>query len=216
LKRIAVNKKAPANLLEIGTATGSFLAEARDAGYTVRGLDVSAAFAEIAKKKYNLDIDVSFIETFPLPEARYDVICNFGGISCWRDPVKALANIRRALKPDGIFVFNYGNADNLAARLRGNRYFEFNHASLYIFTNQSMRHLLETAGFQVEFAQTERQYASLGRIVTYLKLPPLMKLFKACGVNYWTIPVLAFGTVFCICRPAACANMVTKQCRTAA
>jgi SAM-dependent methyltransferase len=216
LQRIIGNKPPPATLLEIGTATGSFLAEARQAGYSVRGLDVSAAFAEMAKKNYHLDIDVAFVETFPLPEAHYDIICNFGGISCWREPMKALMNIRQSLKPDGIFVFNHSDADSLLARLRGNRYFEFNHASLSLFTSQSIRLLLQTAGFRIELTQTERQYASFSRIVTYLKLPPLIKLFKILHMNRWTIPVLAFGTKFCICRPMGCADMAPRPTQAAA
>jgi SAM-dependent methyltransferase len=211
LKRIGACKNPPARLLEIGTATGSFLDEARAAGYVVRGLDVSAAFAELAKRKYGLEIDVDFVERFPLPEAHYDIVCCFGGIACWRDPLKGLSNIRRSLKPDGILVLNHPNSGSYAARAQGSKYFEFNHASLSIFSNQSMRGHLERAGFRVDFAQTERQYASLGRIVTYLKQPVFMKLFKRLGLGHWTIPVLAFGTTFCICRPAACAGTQPRK-----
>ena len=93
LKRLTRFKKPPGELLEIGTATGSFLNAARSIGFHVRGLDLSTRFAEIARKSHSLDIDVDYIEEASLPRSHYDVVCNFGGIGCWRDPVRALRNV---------------------------------------------------------------------------------------------------------------------------
>src|SRR5215470_5238250 len=62
LKRLKRFRPPPGLLLEIGTATGSFLDEARGAGFTVRGLDVSATFASMARDRYGLDIEVAFVE----------------------------------------------------------------------------------------------------------------------------------------------------------
>jgi len=104
-------------LLEIGTATGSFLDEARRVGYEVRGIDVSTTFADMARKRYALDIDVDFIEDIELPREHFEVVCNFGGVACWRDPMKALKNIRASMKPDGVLALNHPNLDSLPARI---------------------------------------------------------------------------------------------------
>ena len=69
LTRLARFKQPPGALLEIGTATGSFLDAARSSGFRVRGLDLSASFAELAKKNHALDIDVDYIEAAELPES---------------------------------------------------------------------------------------------------------------------------------------------------
>jgi SAM-dependent methyltransferase len=201
LGRIQRFKSPPGRLLEIGTATGSFLDEARRAGFDVRGLDVSATFADMARTRYGVDVEVDFIEDTKLPDAHYDVVCSFGGVSCWRDPLRALQNIRGALKRDGIFVLNHPDVDGVLARLYGARYPEFNHASLTIFSNATMRRALEATQFEVIFSENERQYASLGRIVTYLKSPLGVKVSKALGLDRRLIPVIAFGTTFSICVP---------------
>jgi len=100
LDRIGRFKRPPGELLEIGSATGSFLAAARSFGFRVRGLDLSSRFAAFARNRYDLNIDVGYVEEFAMPRSHYDVICSFGGIACWRDPIQALANIRE----DAAFV----------------------------------------------------------------------------------------------------------------
>lgn len=201
LRRMLRYKKPPGRLLEIGTATGSFLDVARRYGFTVRGLDLSRRFAEIARARYGLDIEGDFVEEAPLPEAHYDVVCAFGGIACWRDPVRGLRNIRRSLAPGGIFVLNYPDVDGLLGRVTGDRYPEFNHASLTIFSTRTMRRCLQAAGLRLVFAQNERQYASIGRIVTYLKSRTGRRIADRLGVSGVTIPVVAFGTIFGVCLP---------------
>jgi SAM-dependent methyltransferase len=199
LERIARVKGAPARLLEVGTASGSFLEEARKAGYAVRGLDVSRTFAEIARKNYGVEIDTGFIEEFPLPEDTYDVVCVFGGVSCWVDPVKGFGNIRRALKQDGVLVMNHPDIESRVPRLLRDRYPEFNHASLTIFSNRTMRECMQRVGFRPVLVQTERQSATLGRVVTYLKSRAGVNLVRRLGLMDFSIPLLAFGTTFTIC-----------------
>ena len=196
-----VTEGRPGRLLEIGTATGSFLDVARRYGFTVRGLDLSRAFADIARSRYALDIEADFIEEAPLPEAHYDVICAFGGIVCWRDPVRGLRNIRGSLAPGGVFVLNYPNVDGILGRVLGDRYPELNHASLTIFSTRTMKECLKTAGLRLVFAENERQYASIGRIVTYLRSATGRRLAQRFALEPVTIPIIAFGTIFGVCLP---------------
>src|SRR5262245_34170407 len=98
LARITRLHPPPGRLVEIGSATGSFLSEARARGFIVSGLDISSRFAEMARNRHGLDIEIGFVEENQLPQNHFDVICNFGGIACWRDPLAALNNIHQALK----------------------------------------------------------------------------------------------------------------------
>jgi SAM-dependent methyltransferase len=200
LKRIARFKKPPGHLLEIGTATGSFLNAARSGGFNVRGVDLSSAFAEIARKRHGLEIEVDYIEDACLSESYYDVVCNFGGIACWRDPLRALANIGRCLKPDGIFVLNHFDVDSFPAKLFGERHFEYNHASLIIFSKKTMDQCLSQAGFEVIYSENERQYATLGRIAGYLKQSWVLRCLRAVHLADMSIRLIVPGTIFSICR----------------
>jgi SAM-dependent methyltransferase len=199
LKRIVMYKQPPGELLEIGSATGSFLHAARSLGFSVRGLDLSSKFAAIARTR-GLEVDVDYIEDRSLPESRYDVVCNFGGIACWRDPIRALKNIHRSLKADGILVMNYFDVDSLPGRILGEHHFEYNHASLVIFSNKTMQGCLRQGGFETIFSQNERQFATLGRIVGYLKQKTALRALRALRLDEITIPIIVPGTIFSICR----------------
>ena len=199
LKRILKFKKPPGELLEIGSATGSFLDAARSLGFSVRGLDLSSAFAAIARRK-GLDVDVDYIEDSSLPASHYDVVCNFGGIACWRDPIRALKNIHRSLRADGVFVLNYFDRDSLPGRILGKHHFEYNHASLIIFSKKTMQRCLNQSGFEVIYSQNERQFATIGRIVGYMKQKAALRALRALRLDEITIPMIVPGTVFSICR----------------
>jgi SAM-dependent methyltransferase len=203
LRRLTKSKQPPGELLEIGTATGSFLDAARSFGFRVRGLDLSLGFAEIARKTYSLEIEVDYIEEARLPDSHYDVVCSFGGIACWRDPIRALTNIRRCLTPDGIFVLNHFNVDSLPGRILGDRHFEYNHASLVIFSKKTMERCLNQTGFEVIYSQNERQYASLGRIAGYLKQASMLRFLRALRLENVTVPMIVPGTIFSVCRKRA-------------
>jgi len=203
LQRIQRFCPPPARLLEIGTATGTFLQAAKLAGYDVEGVDVASEAARRASERFGLPIRRGFLEEIALPKAHYDVICVFGGISCWRDPLEGLRRVRASLKPGGFFVLNYPDRDSVVPKLMGRRYFEFNPASFTIFSRTSLGRCLKQAGFLPIFSQTERQIASLGRIFSYLKLRPLEKLAKKLHLTNLRLPVVVPGTVFEICRPHA-------------
>jgi len=187
-------------LLEIGSSTGAFLDKARRRGFDVQGLDISTTFAEHASKTHNLHIDVGAIETMKLPHEHFDVICCFGGISCWQDLKKGLANVAQALKPGGVFVINHPDYYSLLRRLQGESYSEINHGSLSLLHRASMAAGLRDAGLTVITQRTEWQLASLGRIVTYLKLGWARRLMQKLGLMKIVVPVLAVGTIFAVAR----------------
>ena len=89
-----------------------------------------------------------------MPRSHYDVICSFGGIACWQDPIQALANIREALKPDGIFVMNHFDIDSLPGKILGDHHFEYNHASLVIFSRRTMRQCQAARIARIQAAST--------------------------------------------------------------
>lgn len=187
-------KTPPAKLLEIGGATGWFLKSAKESGYDVEGLDISSMLAEIVRSRYNINVKVSSIEKADFPDQYFDIVCNFGGIGCWHEPHKALENINRILKEGGIFCFNYADYKSLIAKLRGKKFFEYNHASLFIYTAEAIRNLLEDHSFQIYSESIHYQYASIGRILSYLKYNKLYNLANALNFNNIIIKVPVIST----------------------
>jgi hypothetical protein len=154
----------------------------------------------MARKNHHLEVEVNSVEDAQLPYSHYDVVCSFGGIACWRDPIRALTRIHHSLKTDGIFVLNYFNVDSLPGTFFGARHFEYNHASLVIFSRRTMERCLNQVGFEPVYSQNERQYASLGRIAGYVKHTRLLRTLRRLRLHGVTIPLIVPGTIFAICR----------------
>lgn len=201
LARIARHVAPPSKLLEVGPATGTFLSAAKRAGYDVRGLEVSGTLAGVARSR-GLTVDEGFIESAQLPTAEHDVVCSFGAITCWFDPLRGLANVRKTLRRGGVFVFNHMNVDNVVYRAQGNRNWDYQHACLTLWSRSTMLLALRRAGFHVLFEQCERQMVTLGRLAEYLRSAAMLAATRKLGVQELALPLVVPFTRLVICRPA--------------
>lgn len=99
----------PRRLLELGCGTGNYTQILSERGYEISGVDISEKMLQIAKEKCAAkflmgDIrDISINERFDACVAMFAVM---GYITENSDIIKALNNIRRHLKPNGMFVFD--------------------------------------------------------------------------------------------------------------
>src|SRR5713226_438650 len=74
-----------------------------------------------------------------------------------------------------------------------------------------MRRCLQHTGFDGVYSQSERQYASLGRIVGYIKSRLGLKILRALRLENATVPMIVPGTIFSIWRKRAAG---CDACRT--
>jgi 2-polyprenyl-3-methyl-5-hydroxy-6-metoxy-1,4-benzoquinol methylase len=97
------------SILEIGSAAGFFLDEARKEGLLTEGIEISDFASEYAVK--HLGLNVHNADFFSYTESRlnsgavYDVIAAFFVIEHFSDQKKIFQYISRLLKPNGIFLF---------------------------------------------------------------------------------------------------------------
>ena len=102
----------PKNILEVGCGTGNYTRIILNRGYNVTAIDISEAMLEVARKKYTCKLikgdirDVSIDDKFDACLAMFAVI---GYITETSDIIKALINIRRHLKSNGVFIFDVWN-----------------------------------------------------------------------------------------------------------
>lgn len=100
------NVMPPARVLDVGCSTGHLL-EALPAAYDRRGVDFSAdAVAHARRVRPDIDFDVGSIEALPYGDASFDVALAIDVISAIQvsDDLKAVAELRRILKPGGTLV----------------------------------------------------------------------------------------------------------------
>ena len=151
----AGRRTSPPRLHDLGCGTGVFLDEARRAGYRVSGVEVSAYAAEQARDR-DLEVAVGLVETVPIEPASLDVITMWDVIEHLRDPVAAIRDAARGLKPGGVAALSTGDIASWCARLTGQKWHLFNLPEhLYFFTPRSLALLLESAGLVLR--QTVRE-----------------------------------------------------------
>ena len=103
LGRIMRYKKV-GNFLEIGCAGGAFLNIAREAGYSVRGVEFSPDAARFASEKFGLDVHTGELESANFPAESFDVVFMGDVLEHLPNPVKTMREINRIMKPKGMVV----------------------------------------------------------------------------------------------------------------
>jgi SAM-dependent methyltransferase len=100
-------------LLDIGCGSGAVLRAAADRGAEVTGLDAAPGLAEVARRRVpGARIEVGEMQTLPFADAAYDVVTGYNAFQYAADPVAALGEARRVLRPGGVLVVaTWGRAE---------------------------------------------------------------------------------------------------------
>jgi SAM-dependent methyltransferase len=91
-------------LLDVGCGTGQFVEAARKAGYRARGLDLSAAQLEVARRRFpDVEVHAGRLRDYAhgMPPGSFDVVTAFQVLEHVADPLDFLADARRLLRPAG-------------------------------------------------------------------------------------------------------------------
>lgn len=107
-ERLTEVKRSFRDVLDLGSFDGSFALP----GATITRIDAGATFAA---RSGGIQADE---DRLPFPEASFDLIVSAGVLDQVNDVPGALIQIRRALRPDGLFLGAFAGAGSLAA-LRG-------------------------------------------------------------------------------------------------
>jgi ubiquinone/menaquinone biosynthesis C-methylase UbiE len=103
---IAARVPRGSHVLEVAPGPGYLTIELARAGYTVSALDISQSFVRIArantaKAGYRADIQQGNAAAMPFPGDSFDFVVCMAAFKNFADPVGALDEIHRVLKPGG-------------------------------------------------------------------------------------------------------------------
>ena len=166
--------KSPADILEIGCASGSLLAVARQAGNRVTGVDLSSRFAEQARRLNQLEVNVGNFLQMPLPERAFDAVFLFGTASNLRDLPKALRRIRRLIREDGRVFLNFPHSDSWPARIYGRHFWMFAPSVATFASTAGMCRCVTNNGWSIEALSLDYQRPSFGKLIKHTKLADVL------------------------------------------
>jgi SAM-dependent methyltransferase len=107
--------RAGERVLDLGCGTGHLTAQIAEAGAEVIGIDSSPEMIEEAKRQYpGIPVGVADARDFRFDEA-FDAVFSNAVLHWVKPPEQAVACVRRALKPGGRFVAEFGGRGNVAA-----------------------------------------------------------------------------------------------------
>ncbi|HET6344250.1 MAG TPA: class I SAM-dependent methyltransferase, partial [Myxococcota bacterium] len=92
-------------VLDVGCGCGESSVQAAALGGVVTGIDFSAPMLAAASRVSNVDYILADAQTYPLPEAGFDVVISSFGVMFFEDPAAAFANFHRCLRPGGRLAF---------------------------------------------------------------------------------------------------------------
>jgi len=144
-------------LLDIGAATGEFMAEAQRSGIEVLGIEPSSSACERAKQKYGIEMIQGDFMGIDLGSSTYDVIHMNHVFEHLSKPQEYLEKVRGILADDGIFVIEvpnqFDNILHIIMRLLGRAQPQpFNIYSIhhpFFYTSRSLGLLLAQHSFKI-------------------------------------------------------------------
>jgi SAM-dependent methyltransferase len=144
IKALTPGKK----LLDVGAATGFFLAIARRFGFEVYGVEISSYAAERSRKK-GIPTIAGTLEDVP-NEPKFNVLTMFDVIEHVENPLTLCVRANTLLEKDGILVINTPDIGSVYARILGLRWnLIIPPEHLFYFNNRSMKILLDKTGFEL-------------------------------------------------------------------
>lgn len=137
-------------LLDIGCATGSFLNEARERGWKVKGLEVVDKIVLFAREYYHLEIITTSIEGVSLPAESIDAAVMWDVLEHLPSPRRALERIYNLLSARGMLFFSIPNLNSFDRYLFGRKWIGWDVPRHFnLFDSETIQILLKETGFQL-------------------------------------------------------------------
>ena len=141
-------------LLDLGCWVGFLLAEARDRGWQVQGVEPSSFASSYAREQLGLPVLRADLFAAELPEAAFDAVVLGDVIEHLPDPGAALDRIAALLRPGGVVYLALPDAGSALARRMGARWWSVIPTHVQYFTRRSLATMLRRHGYEPLRAQT--------------------------------------------------------------
>lgn len=157
----------PGRLLEIGSASGTFLQRMHALGWQVRGIEPSAVAAGSAQQ-HGHDVHVGPVESAPPPSEALDLVVGWMVAEHLHRPLEVLQQLSGWVRPGGYLVLSVPNASAVEARLFRDKWYALQLPThLYHYTPKTLERMLSMAGWRMERVLHQRTLGNLAASAGY-------------------------------------------------
>ena len=134
----------PGRLLDVGCATGNYLAEMRRRGWQVTGVEIQPEAALYARSQLQLDVFNGDLLDAPFPDGSFEAITVWDVLEHTHDPLAIMKAVRRLLRPGGIVAFSIPDLQSADAARFGKYWIGYDAPRhLYLFEDETLALLLQ-------------------------------------------------------------------------
>jgi SAM-dependent methyltransferase len=174
-------------MLDVGCGRGLLLDAFLERSWSVAGTQLSRTAAQSCERRSGAKVHVGELPELALEEAGYRLVTFYHVLEHVGRPLEYLREARRLLRPDGLLVVEVPDAGSPAFRALGPRHFCVDHPHhLFFFSADSLRGLLDRAGFEVagvsRFSLEYSPFTCLQNLLNWLPGAP-NRLYLALMTN---------------------------------
>lgn len=156
-----ISRRKGSKLLDVGCATGYFMAVAQDAGWNVTGIDYSVNAAEKGLAQVRNRILVADVNNLPVDLGNFDLITAYDIIEHTLDPSQFLNALSSRLNPGGIIAIATPDASHILRYVMRGRWPHIQpNQHTVIFSRNGLVKLASNTGFECLFVGDARKTLS--------------------------------------------------------
>ncbi len=182
----SVWKKKPGRILDVGTAGGSFLEVAKDAGWEVFGCEPNKWLCKWCLENYGIHLSQGTLFDANFDTEAFDIVTLWDVLEHTADPSANLTECARLLKPGGLLVVNVPDIGTWLPKIMGSKWVFLVSVHYFYYTKQTIRATLEKSGFRILRVKPHIQMLDLEyilkRTIPYLGFVGKL-MYKSCKNN---------------------------------
>jgi len=154
-------------LLDAGAAYGLFLQTASPY-FECMGIDVSEYASSVARDEFGMNVQARDIVNTGFPDNHFDLVVLWDIIEHLIQPMEALVEVHRILKPGGRVFISTDDASNWLPRMLGSRWWALG-APMHLchFSKKGMIIALQRAGLEIDALKIDRRRYSVAEIIKH-------------------------------------------------
>jgi len=142
-------KQGGGAILDIGCSSGAFLNTMKGPSWKLYGIEMEDSTAEKARIATGANVFVGDVADAPFSPESFDVVTAFDLLEHVYEPREFLGNVKKWLKPDGIFFTMLPNIDAWESKVFGSYWYGLElPRHLFHFSPRSLRNLMTALDFE--------------------------------------------------------------------